>query len=92
MNATINAIFYKSKTLSSDEYPLMVRIAKSEKKTYRSLGVSIDQNTGILSEINLKETMYIRRKLSAILQLKNLNIKKAILKLNSIQKEYTTNS
>jgi hypothetical protein len=39
MNATISVICYKSKTLANGEHPLMVRIAKSGKRTYQSLGV-----------------------------------------------------
>ena len=41
MNASISVICYKSKTLANGEHPLMIRIAKSGKKTYRSLGLSI---------------------------------------------------
>lgn len=41
MNATVNILCYKSKTLSNGEHPLMIRICKDGKKKYQSLGVSV---------------------------------------------------
>lgn len=41
MNATVNVVLFKSKTLSNGEHPLMIRICKDNKKKYKSLGVSI---------------------------------------------------
>ena len=42
MNATVNVLCYKSKTLKNGEHPLMVRICKNGKKRYVSLGVSVN--------------------------------------------------
>ena len=41
MNATINVVCYKWKTLANGEYPLMLRICKDGKKKYQSLGISV---------------------------------------------------
>lgn len=41
MNATVNILLFKSKTLKDGSHPLMIRICKDSKKKYRSLGVSI---------------------------------------------------
>jgi len=41
MNATINIICYKQKTLANGEHPLMIRFSKDGKKKYKSLGISI---------------------------------------------------
>ena len=41
MNATVNVLCYKSKTLSNGEHPLMIRVCKDGKKKYVSLGVSV---------------------------------------------------
>lgn len=41
MNATVNVLLFKSKTLADGSHPLMIRICKDNKKKYRSLGVSI---------------------------------------------------
>ena len=34
MNATVNVLCYKSKTLSNGEHPLMIRVCKDGKKKY----------------------------------------------------------
>ncbi|MDL2297403.1 site-specific integrase [Bacteroidales bacterium OttesenSCG-928-B11] len=41
MNAGINILCYKSKTLSNGEHPLMIRVCKDGKKKYLSLGISV---------------------------------------------------
>jgi len=42
MNATVNAVLFKSKTLANGEHPLMIRICKDNKKKYKSLGISLN--------------------------------------------------
>ncbi len=42
MNATVNVLCYKSKTLSNGENPLMICVSKSGKRTYKSLGISVN--------------------------------------------------
>ena len=42
MNATILVVCYKSKTLSNGEHPLMLRIIKNRKISYKSLKISVD--------------------------------------------------
>ena len=42
MNATILVVCYKSKTLSNEEHPLMLRIAQDGKSRYKSLKISVD--------------------------------------------------
>ena len=41
MNATVNVLLFKSKTLADGSHPLMIRICKDSKKKYKSLGVSV---------------------------------------------------
>jgi len=41
MNAGINILCYKSKTLADGSHPLMIRVCKDGKKKYISLGVSV---------------------------------------------------
>lgn len=40
----VNAVLFKSKTLSNGEHPLMIRICKDNKKKYKSLGISVHPN------------------------------------------------
>ena len=42
MNATVNVVCYKWKTLSNGEHPLMLRICKDGKRKYQSLGISVN--------------------------------------------------
>jgi hypothetical protein len=42
MNATVNVVCYKWKTLSNGEHPLMIRVSKGGKKKYKSLGISVN--------------------------------------------------
>ena len=41
MNASVSVVYYKNKTLSNGEHPLMLRITKDRKSKYQSLGISI---------------------------------------------------
>jgi len=41
MNATINIICYKQKTLANGEHPIMIRVCKDGKKKYKSIGISV---------------------------------------------------
>lgn len=41
MNANVNILCYKSKTLSNGEHPLMIRVCKDGKKKYQSLGIYV---------------------------------------------------
>ncbi|MFV0418799.1 MAG: Arm DNA-binding domain-containing protein [Dysgonomonas sp.] len=41
MNCIVNILYYRSKTLSSGEPPLMICISKESKRKYLSLGVSV---------------------------------------------------
>ena len=42
MNATVNVVLFRSKTLANGEHPLMIRICKDNKKKYQSLGLSVN--------------------------------------------------
>jgi len=41
MNATVNIICYRQKTLKNGEHPLMIRVAKDGKRKLKSLGLSV---------------------------------------------------
>ena len=41
MNAIINILCFKSKTLANGEHPLMICVCKDSKRKYISLGVSV---------------------------------------------------
>ena len=44
MNATVNIVCYKYKTLKNGEHPLMIRVSKNQKTKYKSIGLSVHPN------------------------------------------------
>ena len=89
MNATISVICYKSKTLANGEHPLMIRIAKSGKKTYRSLGLSIHPKYWDFNRNQPKRNYPNREELQNLITTKKNEFQKTILELNITQKEYS---
>ena len=41
MNATVNILCYRQKTLKNGNHPLMIRVTKNKKVKYKSLGISV---------------------------------------------------
>ena len=41
MNATVNIVCYRQKTLSNGNHPLMIRVTRNGKRKYKSLGISV---------------------------------------------------
>ena len=41
MNATVNIICYRQKTLKNGEHPLMLRVTKNGKRKFKSIGISV---------------------------------------------------
>jgi len=92
MNATISVICYKSKTLANGEHPLMVRIAKSGKKSYRSLGLSIHSKYWDFKKNKPKRNYPDREELENLITAKKDEYRKTVLELNITQKDYTIES
>ena len=90
MNATINVVCYKWKTLANGEYPLMLRICKDGKKKYQSLGISVLPRywdfTRNKPKLNCPNKEYIQK----IILDKQTELQQRMLEFNSEQKEYTT--
>lgn len=42
MNATVNVVLFRSKTLSDGKHPLMIRVCKDNKKNYKSIGLALE--------------------------------------------------
>ena len=42
MNATVNVVLFRSKTLSNGKHPLMIRVCKDNKKKYKSIGIALE--------------------------------------------------
>lgn len=92
MNATINVVCYKWKTLANGESPLMVRIAKDGKRTMQSLGVSIHPKHWDFTRNRPKPNCPNKEYITKIILDKQQELQQRILELNSEQKEYTTST
>ncbi len=91
-NATISVVCYKSKKLANGEHPLMLRICKDGKKTYRSLGISVNPKHWSFSKGAPKVSCPNREEIQKIIISKLAEMQSRILELNAENKEYTSSS
>ena len=67
MNAIVNIVCYRQKTLKNGEHPLMIRVTKNRKVKYKSLGISVKveypslKKIAKLAGINVNLTTYVAR-------------------------------
>ena len=90
MNATINVVCYKWKTLANGEYPLMLRICKDGKKRYQSLGISVLPRYWDFTRNKPKPNCPNKEYIQKIILDKQTELQQRMLEFNSEQKEYTT--
>ena len=90
MNATINVVCYKWKTLTNGEYPLMLRICKDGKKKYQSLGISVLPRYWDFTRNKPKPNCPNKEYIQKIILDKQTELQQRMLEFNSEQKEYTT--
>jgi integrase len=92
MNATVNVLCYKSKTLSNGENPLMIRVSKNGKRTYKSLGISINPTYWDFEKNKPKRNCPDKEHIEKLIIEKLKVFNQSILELNATQKEYTSDS
>jgi integrase len=92
MNATVNVLCYKSKTLSNGENPLMISVCKDGKRTYKSLGISINPVFWDFSKNQPKRNCPNKEQIEQLISEKKKAFTLTILELNSTNKDYTSNS
>ena len=92
MNATVNIICYKQKTLKNGEHPLMIRVCKNNKKKYKSLGLSVKPNNWDFQTNRPKVKCPNRELILKTILGKEAEFQKEILELTSMQKDYTASS
>ena len=92
MNATVNVICYKSKTLSNGEHPLMISVCKDGVRTYKSLGISVNPLFWDFTKCKPKRNCPNKDQIEQLISEKKKAYTMAIMELNSTEKEYTTNS
>ena len=92
MNATVNVLCYKSKTLSNGENPLMIRICKDGKRTYKSTGISINPIYWDFVKNKPKRNCPNKVQIEQLISDKITAFTQAILELNIASKDYTCDS
>ena len=90
MNATINVVCYKWKTLANGENPLMLQISKGEKRKYQSLGISVLPRYWDFTRNKPKPNCPNKEYIQKIILDKQTELQQRMLEFNSEQKEYTT--
>lgn len=92
MNATINAVCYKSKTLKNGENPIMLRICKQGKMKYLSLGISINPKFWDFKKNQPKPSCPDRELIQKIILDKKAEYQTQILELKTANKNFTVSS
>lgn len=92
MATTVNALCYKSKTLSNGEHPLMICVCKDGKRKYKSLGVSVKAEHWNF-EKNLPKTNCPNKEyINILIANKRKEYETEIVKLKSEDKLFTANT
>lgn len=92
MNANVNILCYKSKTLSNGEHSLMIRICKDGKKKYQSLGVSVNPAHWDFKKNKPKSNCPNREYINKLIADRSSEFTEQIVKLKSECKDFTANS
>ncbi len=92
MNASISVVCYKSKTLSTGEHPLMLRITKDRKLKYLSLGISIHPDNWDFAKNEPKPKCPNKELIQKVILDKKTEYYTQVLELNAEQKDYTAAS
>ena len=92
MGTSISVVYYKYKTLSNGEHPLMLRVYKNGKRKLVSIGISIHPNLWDVSKNCPKKTCPNKELINKIIADKIAEYNKQILELKVEQKEYTAAS
>ena len=92
MNATVNIVCYRYKTLKNGQHPLMIRVSKNGKKKYKSIGLSVHPNHWDFEKNKPKPKCPNRELILKTILEKEAEFQKEIIELTSLQKEYTASS
>ena len=92
MNATVNVVLFKSKTLADGSHPLMIRICKDNKKKYKSLGISIQPQFWDFEKNKPKRNCPNKDNIQTIISEKTKEYSEQIIEFKTINKDYTVSS
>jgi len=89
MKAHVEVVCYKYKPLKDGTYPLMLRITKSRKRKYVSIGLSIDPKYWDFDKNKPKRNCPDKEKIEKLIATKVTEYNALILDLATEQREYT---
>ncbi|QMU28127.1 site-specific integrase [Adhaeribacter radiodurans] len=89
INTTVAVILYKSKLLSNGEHPLMLRVTKNRKVSYKSLGISCSAKYWNFEKNEPKKNHPKRALLESIINKKLSEYNDKALELKSVEREFT---
>lgn len=92
MDTSISIIYYKYKTLSNGEHPLMLRIYKNGKRKLESIGISVHPDWWDITKNCPKKNCPNKELINKIIADKIAEYNKQALELKAEQKEFTAAS
>ena len=92
MDAVVNILCYKSKTLANGAHPLMIRVCKDGKKKYVSLGVSVLPQFWDFTKNQPKKNCPNKAYIEKIIADKSSEFAERIIELKAEKKEFTATS
>lgn len=92
MNATVNVLCYKSKTLANGEHPLMLRVCKDGKKKYISIGISVNPKYWDFEKGRPKRNCPEREKIENVISTHLKKYQQQILTFQVEDKDYSAQS
>jgi site-specific recombinase XerD len=90
MNTSVKVILYTSKTLSSGEHPVMLRVIKDRKPKYISVGISSTKELWDEKEGELKKKHPLYKEAKILIQKKRLEASKLVIELESEEKNLSS--
>lgn len=85
----VQVILYKSKQLSSGEYPLMLRLTRNRKRKYLSFHLSCPENLWDINKNSPKKNHPYRRELETKISLITSQYRDKVMELEAIGKDYS---
>ena len=90
MNATVNILCYKSKTLANGEHPLVIRVCKDGKKKYQSIGISVKPEYWDFEKNQPKRSCPNRDAILQIITQKSQEFNNQIIEFKTTNRNFTT--
>lgn len=89
MNASVNILCYKSKTLADGSHPIMIRVCKDGKKKYHSLGIAIQPCYWDFKKNKPKRNCPNKAHIDRLIADKLKEYARLIIEMNSENKSFT---